>query len=152
MAVDWVSAEVNGPIVRATVDEVGRVVLVEYDRPAEQVTVAHRSVEDSPHEEVATFDAASGSPYPTGEGRSVTAVSAHSGHLLAVDVQLTTPVHYDVDLDGEPLEIAFSDNIRRLVALHFTATAGQALTIESASEDPQGVGAAAVTEDCGADR
>jgi hypothetical protein len=127
LSVHWVPATVNGPIVEATVDVADRVVLVEYDRPLEPVTVGTQTTSGDASNEVVTFDAATGEPNPSGVGHSVTAVSAHSWQLSTVDVQLSTPLHRQAVIGGDPLDVDLSDNIARTVSLHFTGTAGQAV-------------------------
>ncbi|WP_109506961.1 hypothetical protein [Nocardioides speluncae] len=118
------AGNVNGDTVEAVVADPHRVALIEFERPAERVTLGYECEGDC---NVEVFDAATGEPSPAGDGRSIVAVSGYDERLPTALVQLTTPLHLDATVGGEPVDIDLTGYYRREVALHFRATQGQVI-------------------------
>lgn len=123
-SVTTVSATV-GEFTDAVIDVPRRVVLLQFPRPTQHVTVGTPSGYNVSAD---SFDAETGAPDPTGPGTTVVAVSAYQDQTVTVPIQLSTPYDVPVVLDGPAVHVDLTPSYVRQIAVRFTAAAGQLVT------------------------
>lgn len=134
LSVTTVDGTVDGPDTNAVIDVPQRVVLVQFARPAQHVTVGYDS--NTYDATVATFDANTGQPDPAGTGTSVVAVAAHRDETYTVPIQLSTPYAISSTVDGSATSVDLNPSYKREIAIHFHATAGQIVAPDVTTSQP----------------